>query len=108
MMISKKFFMTQASELTKKWIRHNVRFKRVETNSTYIKMFSLFVYDFLKIINIQIYNKQTKMEIFMLAMSDPKTKRVRFFTAKLSYYPIIRRFFLQELACKFCCPIESR
>ena len=23
-MISKKFFITQASELTKKWIRHNV------------------------------------------------------------------------------------
>ena len=24
MMISKKFFINQASELTKKWIRHNV------------------------------------------------------------------------------------
>ena len=37
-MISKKFFINQASELTKKWIRHNVSFKSIHRFLEYAKI----------------------------------------------------------------------
>ena len=37
-MISKKFYINQASELTKKWIRHNVSFKSLHGFLEWAKM----------------------------------------------------------------------